>query len=173
MPPTSQQLELIRRASGLTLDAEGELQHEGDPILHPGLHALFQSGLDVLPTGEAIVRVGDQWAYVLSPGSPFVVQRLWVDGAQVALDLNTGETVHMPAECVQLRLRGEHELTVALPQPGRIARFGRRAWHGLADGFDMAEDGGVWLHLGPHRLLVQRGEAQIQSLALPLPRHDD
>lgn len=157
MPPSPQQLELIRRASGLTLDAEGELQHEGDPIRHPGLHKLFQSGLDVQPTGEAIVRVGEQWAYVLTPGTPFVVQRLRVAGDDVALDLNTGETVQLPAQNVQLRLRGEHELTVALPKPGHVARFGRRAWHALADGFDMTEGGEVWLHLGPHRLLVQRG----------------
>ena len=157
MPPSAEQLELIRRASGLTLDAEGELRHEGDPIVHPGLHALFQSGLDALPTGEAIVRVGDQWAYVLTPGSPFVVQRLRVVDATLELLLNTGETVPVPVGDAHLRLRGEHELTVRLPHAPHVARFGRRAWHALAEGLELTDGDEVWLQLGAHRLPIGRG----------------
>ncbi len=154
MMPSPQQLELLRRASGLTLDAEGELQHEREPIRHPGLHALFQSGLDALPSGEAIVRIGDQWAYVLTPGSPFVVQRARPVDGTLELVLNTGETVRLPMADVRLRLHGEHALTVALP--GREARFGRRAWHALAEGLDVADDGAVTLQLGGDRLQVER-----------------
>ncbi len=154
MPPSPQQLELIRRASGLTLDAEGELLHEGEPIVHPGLHKLFQSGLDVLPSGEAIVRVGEQWAYVQTPGTPFVVQRARIAGAALELDLNTGEVVQLPLADVVLRLRGEHELLVTLPT--HAARFGRRAWHALADGLELADDGVVWLQLAGERVRVTR-----------------
>ena len=123
MKPTDAQLELLRRASGLTLDAEGDLRHEGDPIVHPGLHALFQSGLDALPTGEAIVRIGDQWAYVQTPGTPFVVQRQRVNGDAVSLDLNTGETLHVPAQDLKLHLEGEHNLTLKMPQNGSLPAF--------------------------------------------------
>ncbi len=156
MKPTDAQLELLRRASGLTLDAEGDLRHEGDPIVHPGLHALFQSGLDALPTGEAIVRIGDQWAYVQTPGTPFVVQRQRVNGDAVSLDLNTGETLHVPAQDLKLHLEGEHNLTLKMPHTGRSLRFGRRAWHALADGLEIADDGALWLHWGVHRLPVAR-----------------
>ena len=141
----------------MALDAEGELLHEGEPIRHPGLHRLFQSGLDVRPTGEAIVRVGDQWAYVQSRGSPFVVQRMRDAGADLAFELNTGATVALPAAAVDLQLHGEHDLTVALPQPGHVARFGRRAWHALAEGLELTDDGTVWLQVGAHRLHVHRG----------------
>ena len=157
MPPTPEQLEMLRRASGLTLDAEGELLHEGEPIRHPGLHALFQSGLDVQDGGAAIVRVGEQWAYIQTPGTPFVVQRArWTDD-EWQLALNTGVTVHVKGDAVQLRLRGGHELTVALPQPGRVARFGRRAWHALADDLEMTENGEVWLQMPTQRLRVHPG----------------
>ncbi|MBI5611286.1 MAG: hypothetical protein HY902_20600 [Deltaproteobacteria bacterium] len=149
-------LELLRRASGLSLDAEGQLLHEGEPIQHPGLRQLFQSSLDVLPSGEAIVRVGDQWAYVDSPGSPFVVQHLRATGDAVSLRLNTGATVTVPASELRLRLHGDWLLTASWSPAGPVARFGRRAWHALAMAVDQGGDGRLWATVGPHRLAVER-----------------
>lgn len=155
MQLTPEQLELVRRASGLTLDAEGELLHDGDPIAHPGLHDLFQRGLDVTERGEAIVRIGGQWAYVRTPGTPFVVQRLRADDAGLELMLNTGARELIAWPDLHLRLHGEHELQVKLPGRKHVARLGRRAWHGIADGLDVAEDGQIWLDLGGRRVPVQ------------------
>ena len=152
MPTDAPSLELLRRSAHLSLDAEGELLHEGEPIVHSGLHALFQAGLDVHESGEAIVRVGKQWAFVHSAGSPFVVQRMRFAEPAVVLALNTGETLEIPAAQLRLRLHGDHELTVALPN--RIARFGRRAWHALADDLLLDDAGQLWLQLGPHRVPV-------------------
>lgn len=138
------------------MDAEGELRHEGNRIQHPGLHALFQSALDVHASGEAIVRIGDQWAYVGTPGTPFVVQRCRLAGTDLSLDLNTGETVNVAASQAALHLQGEHELTLQLPTPGRSARFGRRAWHALAENLELGNDGQLWLNLPEMRLPVAR-----------------
>jgi hypothetical protein len=155
-----QQIELMRRGAHLSLDAEGELLHEGEPILHPGLHKLFQSGLDVHESGEAIVRIGAQWAYVQSEGPPFVVQRLRLTEPNAVLELNTGDVVEVPVTQLALDLHGDHELRVSLHMPGslpvRVARFGRRAWHALADDLQLDDAGRLWLQLGQHRLAVQR-----------------
>ena len=154
MPLDPPHLELLRRSAHLSLDAEGELLHEGEPIVHPGLHKLFQSGLDVHASGEALVRVGEQWAYVQSAGSPFVVQRLRLVAPNVVLELNTGEVVTVPVAQMQFALHGEHELTVTVAD--RVLRFGRRAWHALADDLELDDADHLWLQLGPHRLEVPR-----------------
>jgi hypothetical protein len=154
MQLTPEQLELVRRASGLSLDAEGDLLHEGAPIAHPGLHGLFQRGLDVTERGEAIVRIGAQWAYVRTAGTPFVVQRLRADADGLELALNTERVVRLAWPDVHWTLAGEHELRVDLPEPGHVARLGRRAWHAIADDLDVADDGGIWLTLAGRRLAV-------------------
>lgn len=144
--PTPEQLELIRRSAGLSLDAEGELLHEGERIAHPGLHALFQAGLD-LKNGEAIVRVGEQWAYVQSAETPLVVQHWRATVDNVTLRLNTGQTLEIPLDQLQLKLQFPHTLLVTLPD-GRPARLGRRTWHAVAQGLEELADGQVVLRIG-------------------------
>ncbi len=156
MVHTADPIEILRRSSGLSLDAEGMLLHDGEPIQHPGLRQLFQSGLDVLPSGEAIVRIGEQWAYVATLDTPFVIQRLRVHGDQATLRLNTGAHVTVPLAGLRLQLHGDHQLAVIGQPNGHVARLSRRAWHAVALHLDLGEDGRLWLQLGQHRVAVER-----------------
>ena len=158
------QLDGLRRNSGLAVDREGCVWHQGEPIAHPRLHALFQAGLDVDDRGEAIVRVGAQWAYVACERTPFVVTRARVDAARqrLHLTLNTGEAFDLkPAETF-LRLEGDCDLYVRIHDGHHEARFGRTAWGSVADGFDVGPLGGVVLAVGKRRVPVTgaRGGAE-------------
>lgn len=57
-------LERLRRGVPLRLDRLGQFLFEGDPVTHPGVRALFLRGLDLAPSGEPALRVGDMWCYL-------------------------------------------------------------------------------------------------------------
>jgi len=139
------QLDAMRRSSGLTVGTEGEVLHEGTPFVHQRLAALLQAGLDLHPdSGEAILRVGEQWCYVGCDASPFVATRAKWSSQGLALRLNTGLDVTLPADALFLQLEGDHRLWVRLPValqgPARWARLGRSAWMAVAEHLT-AQDG--------------------------------
>ncbi len=128
----------MRRSSGLTVGTEGEVLHEGTPFVHQRLAALLQAGLDLHPdSGEAILRVGEQWCYVGCDATPFVIQRARWKHDGLELLVNTGVMLTLPPAGLELRLQGDHRLWVRLPTalPGRArwARFGRHAWMAVAE----------------------------------------
>lgn len=153
MTLTPQQLDLMRRSTDLRLDAEGELLHEGTPILHPGLHRLFHQGLDVAGDGAPIVRVGDQFAYLRTPGTPFVVRTWRVRGPTLSLGLNTGESLKLTVSELGLTLYGEHTLVLILAS-GRKLRLGRRAWTQVSADLSLLDDGKLTLAVAGHELPV-------------------
>lgn len=98
--PSSIALDALRRGLALRLDARGQFFFEGDPVTHPRVVAVLRAGLDVAETGEPIVRVGEQWAYVTVDDTPLRVtavvrdddEGMWCsldDGRRVRLDAST------------------------------------------------------------------------------------
>jgi hypothetical protein len=144
-------LDELRRSFRLTLDARGQFSYEGDPLTHPGVVALFRAGLDVSETGEPILAVGEQWAYLRVEDTPLRVRHVALepaaDGLSIALDvtLDDGRRLRVPA--ATLRDEGERGLYVEVPsqRSGRPlrARFTNAATTELAVALEPIEDDGV------------------------------
>lgn len=146
-------LEKLRRNSGLAVDREGRVHHEGQVMTHAGVADTFASGLDVNEAGEAIVRIGRQWAYVRCERTPFVVVRVQPGEGMLALTLNTGERLEIPAQDVQLHLEADRDLYVRIHAGRHEARFGRTAWAKIADLLE-ERDGRLWLPLGQAQVRI-------------------
>jgi hypothetical protein len=106
MQPTPEQIEQLRR-SGIRIDREGELIHEGEAIRHGGLRSAIFRWLDRLQEGDGdgagdgidesagryILRLDERrFAYVDVEDTPLVVRALRIAGAgdAVALQLSDG-----------------------------------------------------------------------------------
>ena len=58
-------LDKLRRSIDLRLDREGHWWHDGRAFEHQGIIDTLNRGLDLNhSTGEAIVRVGEQWCFI-------------------------------------------------------------------------------------------------------------
>lgn len=147
-------LEHLRRSIDLRLDAEGRWWHEGAPFEHPGVVALFDRGLDTHPeTGEAIVRVGDQWAYVRVDDTPFVVRRLVEGEGGLWAELNNGERHEVPGDAFEAGAAGVVYLALT---PRRRARLARTAQAALAPRIEAQADGTLVVRAGD-RVWAVRG----------------
>jgi hypothetical protein len=151
------QLDILRRNSGLAVDREGRVHHEGEVMSHARVADTFAHGLDLDDRGEAIVRIGSQWAYVLCDRTPFVVMRVHPGDGVLRATLNTGEVLELPAATLELRLEGDHDLFVRIHDRRHEARFGRTAWALLAA---MLEERGG-------RLVLPLGHAEAEVAQVP------
>ena len=144
------QLEILRRSSGIELDLEGNWWHAGVQFEHPLIIDILNRGLDTHPdTGEAVVRLGEQWCYVDCQGTPFIGLNVSLSPAGMPnLLLNTTERIDFSG--VQL-LNHHGAVHCRLPDE-RLIRFSRAAQAQLADHLIETEPGryavstsiGVW-----------------------------
>lgn len=155
------QLEYLRRTSGISVDREGRVRHLGEVMTHSGVHRTFAAGLDVDLHGEAIVHIGPQWAYVQCDRTPFVVARARRGEGVLHLTLNTGEAIDLEALDIHLELSGQSDLFVRIHGGRHEARFGRVAWSALAESFQTV-GGAVVLPLGAVMVPVH-GASQLES----------
>ena len=143
----------FRRNIDLRLDADGRWFHDGQPFTHAGLIALFNRGIDVHPeTGEPILRVAAQWAYIRCDDVPFLVRSVRVVGERLRVVLNTEAEVDCAPDAVRAGPAGV--LYVELGTHRR-ARFGRAAQASLADCLEESAAEGVVLHVGHVRAPVR------------------
>jgi uncharacterized protein len=90
MEPGPELIEKLRR-SGIRVDREGELIHEGEPIRHEGLRRALFRWLDRLDDGRYILRLDERrFAYLDVADTPLVVRALRLDGDAVQLQLSDG-----------------------------------------------------------------------------------
>lgn len=83
-------LEQLRR-SGIRIDREGELWHEGEVVRHRGLREAVFRWLDRLPDGRFILRLDERrYAYVEVEDTPLVVRAMRWEGARGILSLSDG-----------------------------------------------------------------------------------
>jgi len=150
-------LEILRRASGLSIDREGSLVHDGAPIAHARVRQVLLAGLDQDDEGRAIVRVGGQWAYVACEGTPFVVTWCALDpvAETLRIRLNSGERSTIPARALGLRYEGGHDLFLRIHAGRHEARLGRSAWAVLSAALEIDERGGASVMVGATRVLVR------------------
>lgn len=78
--PDEQALELLRQQSGLSIDLEGRLCHQGEPITHRRTLEVLWSSLSRAPDGRYTVRVGREMGYVAVEDAPYGVRGVTFDG---------------------------------------------------------------------------------------------
>jgi hypothetical protein len=72
--PDEDALELLRQRSGLSIDLEGRLCHQGEPITHRRTLEVLWGSLSRAPDGRYTVRVGREMGYVLVEDAPYGVR---------------------------------------------------------------------------------------------------
>lgn len=83
-------LERVRR-SGIRIDREGELWHEGERIAHHGLRETLFRWLDRLPEGQYVFRLdGARFAHVEVDDTPLVARAARWEGPRALLSLSDG-----------------------------------------------------------------------------------
>ena len=152
------QLEALRNSLDLRVDRNGRLLHDNEPIAHRGVRAVLQGGLELLADGRAVVRLGEQIAYVRFEITPFVVTRTQLTATGLQIRLNTGRSESVAAVALQLRLVGASTLLIQLPQCGLLARFGSAAWSLVGEQI-VAVDGGYALITADWRATVRSGSS--------------
>jgi hypothetical protein len=155
MEPSPELLEKLRR-SGISVDREGELIHEGEPIRHEGLRRALFRWLDRLDDGRYVLRLDERrFAYLDVADTPLVVRALRVDGEAVSLQLSDG--AEEPLDPVTLTVDQQGILRCWVRGHRIEARLATSAAAALAERITETPQGpALALGAGPPRLLVPR-----------------
>jgi uncharacterized protein len=146
------ELEKLREASGLRLDAEGRFWHRGELVEHARTLAVLHAGLHRAPNGRWATRIGPEWGYVQVDDAARFVRRIELAGDRLRAQLATGAWVDV--EPATLASGAGDALYVRLPD-GERARLTRTAQLSLADHL-REEGGGFALDLGGRRVRIAR-----------------
>ena len=120
------------RQTGIRLDRNGRLWHEGTEITHPGLRRALLRWLDRLPDGRPILRLdAHRYAYLdVEDAHLLAVSTVWRgDRAYVRLNDGTEEEL----DYASLRTGANHALYCQVRGGSLRARLTTPAYHTLAD----------------------------------------
>jgi uncharacterized protein len=146
------ELEELREASGLRLDAEGRFWHRGEPIEHARTLAVLHAGLHRAPNGRWATRIGPEWGYVHVEDAARFVRRIEIAGDPLRAQLATGAWVDV--DPTTLASGAEDALYLRLAD-GERARLTRTAQLSLADHLHEDADG-FSLELAGRRVRIGR-----------------
>jgi hypothetical protein len=132
------------RESSIVLSKDGRFFHEGEPVVHPGMHQAFASWLQRHPDdGRYILNNGYDWSYLSVEGaSRFVRAVRNAEGRPMLLLLDGLEARLDPRA---LRSDAEGKLSVSLPA-GEPAAFTAAAQLQLAPWLS-ERDGAIGLQI--------------------------
>ena len=158
-PALEAKLEEYRRKSGLRLDREGVFWHDGRPLEHARIIEALHTGIDRHPqSGEYIVRIGREWAYLEVEDAPLVVRGLETKDGTRMLRLSDGTTLPLDPKTLTL---GEGDVLYASARGGTMpARFSRPAFQSLAADFELDERGAAFLRDAGGRHPVPRADSK-------------
>jgi hypothetical protein len=106
------------RASGIRIDREGQLWHEGQTIDHGGLRAALFRWLDRNPDGRYVFRLDEKrFAHVEVADTPLVARSARWQGAELMLGLSDGS--EEPLDRATLTVDGEGVLRCSV-RGGRL-----------------------------------------------------
>jgi uncharacterized protein len=128
-------LELLRERSGLSIDLDGRLCHQGEPITHARTLEVLWRSLERQPDGRYLVRVGRESGYVQVDDAPYGVRGVTFDGNGARLHLTDGTEEALDPRTLALDAEGVLHCTV---KGGHRGRFTRAAQ--LDVGFQVEED---------------------------------
>jgi len=102
------------RESSIVLTKEGRFFHEGEPVVHPGMHRAFASWLSRHPDdGRYILSNGYDWSYLTVEGAARFVQAVRNADGRPLLVLLDGLEARLDPRA--LRVDAEGKLSVELP----------------------------------------------------------
>jgi len=160
MEPSPELIEKLRR-SGIRIDREGELIHEGEPFRHQGLRRALFRWLDRLDDGRYVLRLDERrFAYIDVEDTPLVVRALRLSdlGDAVSLQLSDGAEETLDPRTLTVDAQGILRCWV---HGGRIeARLATSAAAVLADRITETPQGPT-LSLGaaPPQVVARRPES--------------
>jgi hypothetical protein len=102
------------RESSIVLGKDGRFFHEGEPVVHPGMHQAFASWLQRHPDdGRYILSNGYDWTYLTVEGASRFVRSVRSVEERPLLTLLDGLEARLDPQA--LRSDAEGQLSVALP----------------------------------------------------------
>lgn len=124
-------LERVRR-SGIRIDREGELWHEGEVVRHEGLRRALFRWLDVTEDGRTVLRLDEaRFATLDVEDTPLVVRALRWEGDRALLALSDGSEEPLDPATLETDAAGVLRCRV---RGGRLpARLSNSAAAALAD----------------------------------------
>jgi len=138
-----------REDSGLLLDRRLRWWHDGEAFEHPKLIELFNVSLTLTDDGRYVVRIGNDWAYVVVEDAAFEVRTVDVsDGDRLSVRLSdrTAELLDVQSLAVD-----EEGVLTCRVKGGRVkARFSRDAQFQLGAHLEAGGEGAV-LAVGARR----------------------
>ncbi len=137
---TPEKIEELRR-SGIRLDREGRLWHEGQQVTHERFQAALRLWLDKLPDGRTILRLDEKrYAYVEVDDAHLLVTSLQWQGDTAILKLNDGTSEELAYETL---VQGADSAMYCTVRKGVLsARFLTQAYYQLATHIDETGDTG-------------------------------
>jgi hypothetical protein len=109
------------RESSIVLTKDGRFFHEGEPVVHPGMHQAFASWLQRHPDdGRYILNNGYDWSYLTVEGASRFVRAVRSAEGRPVLVLLDGLEARLDPRAV--RADAEGKLSVSLPA-GEPAAF--------------------------------------------------
>jgi uncharacterized protein len=145
------------RQSGISVDREGQLWHEGEPVRHEGLRRAFFRWLDRLPPpdGRHILRLDDKrYVYLEVADTPLVATSLRWSGETALLGLTDGSEEPLDPATLTVDERGT--LRCAVRQGRLRARLATSAAAALGERIEEGAAGPV-LRIGGRAFAIARG----------------
>ena len=154
--PPDPDLDLLRRQSGLAIDAEGRFLHRGEPITHARTLEVLWGSLQAVEGGRWQVQLGRERGDVAVDETPWLVRGLRAAGDPPnALTLLLCGGREAPLDAATLHAGADGILRCRLPD-GAPARFTRAGQAALGEHLqeDPAAPGRAALVVGGRRHLI-------------------
>jgi len=152
-------LDRLRRSVPLALTRLGVFKWGLEPIDHARTQTTLLRGLDVADSGEAIVRIGEEWCYVTIADTPLRALGVVVDASgSLCLRLDDGRVVRLDPETLWEEPGQGLRCEVPAQTSARplAVRFTNAAQMDLAQHLEVDERGGAVLHVGQARHRIRR-----------------
>jgi hypothetical protein len=135
---TPERIEQLRQ-SGIRLDREGRLWHEGQEVTHKRFQTALRRWLDRLPDGRNILRLdGYRYAYVDVEDAHLLVTSVTWEDDRATLFLNDGTSEELAYETLEQAEDSAMYCTVR--QSKLTARFLTKAYYQLAEQIEPTSD---------------------------------
>ncbi len=133
-----EQIERLRQ-SGIRLDREGRLWHEGQEVTHKRFQTALRRWLDRLPDGRSILRLDEhRYAYVDVEDAHLLVTSVQWQDNRATLLLNDGTSEELAYDT--LEQADDSAMYCAVRQGKLTARFLTKAYYQLAENIVATSD---------------------------------
>lgn len=139
----------------IQVNAQGELSHQGAPIIHPGIRELIFESVR-LEDGVYLLRMHGKSCRLEVEDTFYVVRAAAQKGPALEVTLNDGTSEGLDPK--SLWIAPGDVIYCRVKHGGFPARFSRQAYYQLASWIDQGPDGGYRLILDGAPHLLSQGE---------------